>query len=40
MADYYQQQGEMLEGFTEMDTLTDRGFLPRLSKVRFDYFMH
>ncbi|KAH7672687.1 Cation efflux protein [Dioscorea alata] len=32
VADYYQQQGEMLEGFTEMDTLTDRGFLPRLSK--------
>lgn len=32
VADYYQQQGEMLEGFTEMDTLTDRGFLPSLSK--------
>ncbi|KAJ0983958.1 hypothetical protein J5N97_002314 [Dioscorea zingiberensis] len=32
VAEYYQQQGEMLEGFNEMDTLTDRGFLPTLSK--------
>lgn len=23
----------MLEGFNEMDTLTDRGFLPGMSKV-------
>lgn len=33
VAEYYQQQLEMLEGFTEMDTLTDRGFLPGMSKV-------
>ncbi|CAO1944501.1 unnamed protein product [Urochloa humidicola] len=32
VADYYQQQVEMLEGFNEMDTLTDRGFLPGMSK--------
>jgi len=32
-AEYYQQQVEMLEGFNEMDTLTDRGFLPGMSKV-------
>jgi hypothetical protein len=34
VAEYYQQQVEMLEGFNEMDTLTDRGFLPGMSKVR------
>ena len=33
VAEYYQQQVEMLEGFNEMDTLTDRGFLPEMSKV-------
>jgi hypothetical protein len=33
VAEYYQQQVEMLEGFSEMDTLTDRGFLPGMSKV-------
>uniref|UniRef100_I1PWD4 Uncharacterized protein n=1 Tax=Oryza glaberrima TaxID=4538 RepID=I1PWD4_ORYGL len=27
------QQSELLEGFNEMDTLTDRGFLPGMSKV-------
>lgn len=32
VAEYYQQQVEMLEGFSEMDTLTDRGFLPGMSK--------
>ncbi|KAL6841373.1 hypothetical protein ACP4OV_028891 [Aristida adscensionis] len=32
VAEYYQQQLEMLEGFNEMDTLTDRGFLPGLTK--------
>ncbi|KQK05871.1 metal tolerance protein 5 [Brachypodium distachyon] len=32
IAEYYQQQLEMLEGFNEMDTLTDRGCLPGLSK--------
>ncbi|TKW26885.1 hypothetical protein SEVIR_3G220300v4 [Setaria viridis] len=30
--EYYQQQLEMLEGFNEMDTLADRGFLPGMSK--------
>lgn len=34
VAEYYQQQEEMLEGFNEMDALTDRGFLPGMSKVR------
>ncbi|XP_066167164.1 metal tolerance protein 6 isoform X4 [Oryza sativa Japonica Group] len=32
VAEYYQQQSELLEGFNEMDTLTDRGFLPGMSK--------
>ncbi|GJN14629.1 hypothetical protein PR202_gb01477 [Eleusine coracana subsp. coracana] len=32
VAEYYQQQLEMLESFTEMDTLTDRGFLPGMTK--------
>lgn len=32
VAEYYQQQLEMLEGFNEMDTLADRGFLPGMSK--------
>ncbi|OEL13683.1 Metal tolerance protein 5 [Dichanthelium oligosanthes] len=32
VAEYYQQQVEMLEGFNEMDMLTDRGFLPGMSK--------
>uniref|UniRef100_A0A0E0L3G9 Uncharacterized protein n=1 Tax=Oryza punctata TaxID=4537 RepID=A0A0E0L3G9_ORYPU len=32
VAEYYQQQSEMLEGFNEMDTLTDRGFFPGMSK--------
>ncbi|XP_009631513.1 metal tolerance protein 11 isoform X1 [Nicotiana tomentosiformis] len=32
IAEYYQQQVEMLEGFNEMDTLTDRGFVPGMSK--------
>ncbi|KAK8935833.1 Metal tolerance protein 5 [Platanthera zijinensis] len=32
VAEYYQQQVEMLDGFGEMDTLTDRGFLPKMSK--------
>lgn len=38
VAEYYQQQVEMLEGFTEMDALADRGFVPRLSAVGFDLF--
>ena len=33
VAEYYQQQAEMLEGFNEMDELTKRGSLPRMSKV-------
>ncbi|XP_023747099.1 metal tolerance protein 11 [Lactuca sativa] len=32
VAEYYQQQVEMLEGFTEMDVLAERGFVPRLSE--------
>jgi len=36
VAEYYQQQVEMLEGFNEMDTLTDRGFLPGMSKEERD----
>ncbi|KAB2596066.1 metal tolerance protein 11-like [Pyrus ussuriensis x Pyrus communis] len=32
VAEYYQQQVEMLEGFTEMDALADRGFIPGMSK--------
>ncbi|XP_058099027.1 metal tolerance protein 5 isoform X3 [Magnolia sinica] len=32
VAEYYQQQVEMLEGFNEMDALADRGFLPGMSK--------
>jgi hypothetical protein len=33
VAEYYQQQVEMLEGFNEMDALAERGFIPPLSKV-------
>ncbi|KAI8031422.1 Metal tolerance protein 5 [Camellia lanceoleosa] len=32
VAEFYQQQGEMLEGFNEMDALADRGFVPGMSK--------
>ncbi|TQE11095.1 hypothetical protein C1H46_003355 [Malus baccata] len=32
VAEYYQQQVEMLEGFTEMDDLAERGFIPGMSK--------
>ncbi|KAL5711090.1 Metal tolerance protein 11 [Ranunculus cassubicifolius] len=32
VAEYYQQQVEMLEGFTEMDALAERGFFPGMSK--------
>ncbi|XP_017642774.1 metal tolerance protein 11 isoform X1 [Gossypium arboreum] len=32
VAEYYQQQVEMLEGFNEMDALAERGFIPRMSK--------
>ena len=33
VAEYYQQQVEMLEGFNEMDALADRGYVPGMSKV-------
>lgn len=33
VAEYYQQQVEMLEGFNEMDALAERGFVPGMSKV-------
>uniref|UniRef100_A0A5B6ZA33 Uncharacterized protein n=3 Tax=Davidia involucrata TaxID=16924 RepID=A0A5B6ZA33_DAVIN len=32
VAEYYQQQVEMLEGFNEMDALAERGFIHRMSK--------
>ncbi|XP_010669814.2 metal tolerance protein 11 isoform X1 [Beta vulgaris subsp. vulgaris] len=32
VAEYYQQQVEMLEGFSEMDALAERGFVPGMSK--------
>ncbi|KAL7228822.1 hypothetical protein ACSBR2_007497 [Camellia fascicularis] len=32
VAEFYQQQGEMLEGFNEMDALAERGFVPGMSK--------
>ncbi|XWS56526.1 hypothetical protein CRYUN_Cryun09bG0092600 [Craigia yunnanensis] len=32
VAEYYQQQVEMLEGFNEMDALAKRGFIPEMSK--------
>lgn len=38
VAEYYQQQVEMLEGFNEMDALAERGFIPGMSKVYFDVF--
>jgi hypothetical protein len=33
VAEFYQQQVEMLEGFNEMDALAERGFIPGMSKV-------
>ncbi|XP_010253331.1 PREDICTED: metal tolerance protein 11 isoform X1 [Nelumbo nucifera] len=36
VAEYYQQQIEMLEGFNEMDALAERGFLPGMSKEERD----
>ncbi|XVF83463.1 hypothetical protein PTKIN_Ptkin16aG0487900 [Pterospermum kingtungense] len=32
VAEYYQQQVEMLESFNEMDALAERGFIPGMSK--------
>lgn len=39
VAEYYQQQVDMLEGFTEMDALAERGFIPGMSKVVLYYIM-
>ncbi|XP_058204726.1 metal tolerance protein 11 [Rhododendron vialii] len=36
VAEYYQQQVEMLEGFSEMDALAERGFVPGMSKEERD----
>ncbi|XP_050250334.1 metal tolerance protein 11 [Quercus robur] len=36
VAEYYQQQAEMLESFNEMDKLTEHGSLPRMSKEEKD----
>ncbi|CAM8957922.1 unnamed protein product [Rhodiola kirilowii] len=36
IAEYYQQQVEMLEGFIEMDALAERGFIPGMSKEERD----
>ncbi|KAG2403855.1 Metal tolerance protein [Vigna angularis] len=36
IAEYYQQQVEVLEGFTEMDALAERGFIPGMSKEERD----
>lgn len=38
VAEYYQQQVEMLEGFNEMDALAERGFIPGMSKVSLSSF--
>ncbi|THF97710.1 hypothetical protein TEA_010955 [Camellia sinensis var. sinensis] len=37
VAEFYQQQGEMLEGFNEMDALAERGFVPGMSKEEKDF---
>lgn len=37
IAEYYQQQVEVLEGFTEMDALAERGFIPGMSKVSISF---
>ncbi|XP_061374372.1 metal tolerance protein 11 [Gastrolobium bilobum] len=36
IAEYYQQQVEVLEGFNEMDALAERGFIPGMSKEERD----
>ncbi|CAM8964868.1 hypothetical protein QQ045_003386 [Rhodiola kirilowii] len=36
VAEYYQQQVEMLEGFSEMDALAERGFVPGMSEEERD----
>lgn len=40
VAEYYQQQVEMLEGFNEMDALAERGFVPGMSKVCLNFHFH
>lgn len=40
VAEYYQQQVEMLEGFNEMDALTDRGYVPGMSKVDIVVYLY
>ena len=37
IAEYYQQQVEVLEGFPEMDALAERGFIPGMSKVSIPF---
>lgn len=37
IAEYYQQQVEVLEGFNEMDALAERGFIPGMSKVSISF---
>lgn len=39
VAEYYQQQVEVLEGFNEMDALAERGFIPGMSKVSIWFFL-
>lgn len=31
--EYYRQQEEMLEGFEEMDTIAERGYMPSTTQV-------
>ena len=38
VAEYYQQQIEMLEGFNEMDALAERGFILGMSKEEREKF--
>lgn len=40
VAEYYQQQVEMLEGFNEMDALAERGFIPGMSKVLYCFMFY
>ena len=36
VAEYYQKKDGMLEGFTKMDTVSERGYFPGLSKEDYD----
>ena len=40
VAEYYQQQVEMLEGFNEMDALAHSGYIPGLSKVNIVMYFY